>query len=56
MKRGANILIHMGASTFTADVRGADGNPVRFNLRQMDKQQEHRFRRELVKAFRKAGE
>jgi hypothetical protein len=50
-----NIVIHMGASVWTANVRGADGKFVEFNLRNMDGKQQHNFRRELVKAFREAG-
>lgn len=52
----ANIIIRMGAPYFDARVRGADGNYVHFNLRTMDKKSQHQFRRELVKAFRIAGE
>lgn len=50
-----NIIIHMGASAWTAKVRGADGNFVTFDIRAMDGKQQHTFRRELVKAFREAG-
>lgn len=52
----ANIVIRMGASKFTADVRGADGNMVSFDINNMDKKAQHQFRVELVKAFRIAGE
>jgi hypothetical protein len=33
----------------------ADDNFVTFNLRKMERREQHRFRRELVKAFREAG-
>jgi hypothetical protein len=55
MQAKSNIIIHMGASVWTAKVRGADGKFVEFNLRAMDGKQQHNFRRELVKAFREAG-
>jgi hypothetical protein len=48
----SNIIIRMGAGKFTADVRGADGNAVHFNIGKMKPQAQHQFRRELVKAFR----
>lgn len=51
-----NIVIHMGASKFTADVRGADGNMVRFNLHKMTAKEQHVFRRELTFAFRQSRE
>ena len=50
-----NIIIHMGASTWTAKVRGGDGKFVTFDIGRMDGKQQHTFRRELVKAFREAG-
>lgn len=55
MSKQPNIVVHMGASTWTANVRGADGKFVEFDLRAMDGKQQHNFRRELVKAFREAG-
>jgi hypothetical protein len=51
-----NIIIRMGASKFTADVRGADGNMVRFDLGKMQAKEQHTFRRELTKAFRQSRE
>lgn len=51
-----NIIIRMGASKFVADVRGADGAFVTFDLNKLDKRGQHKFRVELVKAFRQAGE
>ena len=51
-----NIIIRMGAAYYDARVRGADGNYTHFNLRKLDKKQQHVFRRELVKAFRIAKE
>lgn len=54
----SNIIIRMGASKFTADVRGADGTFVHFNLNKLAKDPKanaralHNFRRELTKAFR----
>lgn len=52
----ANIIIRMGAAHYDARVRGADGEFVHFDLSRMDKKARHVFRRELVKAFRIAGE
>lgn len=52
----ANIVIHYGASTWTARVRAANGEFVTFDLRKMDRKQVHNFRWELTKAFREAGE
>jgi hypothetical protein len=45
------ITIHMGASTFTADVK-TDNGVTHFNINDMEPRNQHRFRRELVKAFR----
>jgi hypothetical protein len=50
-----NIIIHMEASTWTANVRAADDNFVTFNLRETERRERHSFRREFVKAFREAG-
>lgn len=55
MSKNENIVIHMGASTFTADVRHKD-KVVRFDIRSMDHKAEHEFRRELVKQFRNASQ
>jgi hypothetical protein len=44
--------IHMGASTWTVTVRGAEGQPVSFDLYRMDKDQRRTFRREFMKAYR----
>jgi hypothetical protein len=44
-----NIAIHMSAVTWTAKVRGlSDDKIVTFNLRKMERREQHRFRRELV--------
>jgi hypothetical protein len=50
-----NIIFHMGASTWTAKVRAVDDNFVTFSLREMERREQHSFRREPVKAFREAG-
>jgi hypothetical protein len=42
----------MGASKFDVTVRGADGQPVKFDLYHMDKDQRRTFTREFVKAYR----
>lgn len=54
MRKQANIIIHYGASTWTAKVRGADGEFVTFDLRAMGRKEQHVFRRELTKAFRES--
>lgn len=54
MKKRPNIVIHMGAGVFDAQVRGADGQMIHFDIRNMEPKNQHRFRRELVKAFREA--
>jgi hypothetical protein len=53
MKQG--ITIRMGASRFDAVVRTADTIRV-FDLRQMNRKEEHNFRRELVRQFKEAGD
>lgn len=47
-----NVTIHMGASTWTVTVRGADDKPVVFDLRAMDKNQRRTFHREFMNAYR----
>ena len=49
------VTIHMGANTFTVDVRGANGQPVRFDINKMDKKAQAQFRKELCIAFREAS-
>ena len=49
------VTIRMGAGEFTADVRNGD-QVVSFNLNKMDKQGQRTFVKELVFAFRVAGE
>lgn len=49
-----NVTIHMGASCWTVTVRGADGNPVEFDLYAMSKDQRRQFHREFMKAYRAA--
>jgi hypothetical protein len=46
------IIIRMGAAHWDARVRGADGKPVQYNFRTMDKKQRSDFHRELMNAFR----
>jgi hypothetical protein len=53
MKNKATI--HMGASRFDVTVRGADGQPVVFDLYHMDKEQRRQFHREFMKAYRAAA-
>ena len=55
MKKRANIIIHYGASCWTAKVRAADGEFVTFDLRNMKRHEQNTFRKELTKAFREAG-
>lgn len=50
-----NITIRMGAGKFTADVRNGD-QVVNFDLNKMDKKSQRTFSKELVFAFREAGE
>lgn len=54
MKNRATI--RMSASLWTATVRGADGEPVVFDLYRMDKRERATFTREFVKAFRQSSE
>ena len=50
-----NVTIHMGASRWDALVRSKD-SVVLFDLYRMSEEGRHKFRKELVKAFRIAGE
>lgn len=52
MKPG--ITIHMGASTFTAEVRTPSDGILRFDINQMTKHQQHEFTKTLVRAWREA--
>jgi hypothetical protein len=47
-----NVIIKMGASRFDVIVKGADGQPVTFDLYHMDKEQRRQFHREFMKAWR----
>jgi hypothetical protein len=47
-----NITIRMGAGNHDVLVKGADGKPVRFDLRTMKKAERSIFHRELMNAFR----
>lgn len=47
-----NVTIQMGASKFNVIVRGADSQPVSFDLYHMDKDQRRQFHREFMKAYR----
>jgi len=49
-----NVTIHMGASRFDVIVRGADGQPVVFDLYRMSKDQRREFHRTFMKAYRAA--
>ncbi|MFI4971114.1 MAG: hypothetical protein ACHP7H_00425 [Hyphomicrobiales bacterium] len=49
-----NVIIHMGASRWDVTVRGADGQPVVFDLYGMTKEQRRQFHREFMKAYRAA--
>jgi hypothetical protein len=51
----SNIIIHYGASTWTAKVRDGTGKFVEFDLRIMPTREQNTFRKELTKAFREAG-
>jgi hypothetical protein len=51
----SNIIIHYGASTWTAKVRDGTGKFVEFDLRIMSTREQNTFRKELTKAFREAG-
>jgi hypothetical protein len=55
MKKRANIVIRMGASKFTVDVRAKDGSMINFDMNKMNRKQQNHFRKELVVAFREAG-
>jgi hypothetical protein len=48
------VTIHMGASRFDVTVRGADGQPVKYDLYNMDRDGRKRFHREFMKAYRAA--
>jgi hypothetical protein len=52
--RPFNVLIHMGASRWDVTVKGADGQPVVFDLYAMNKDQRRQFHREFMKAYRAA--
>jgi hypothetical protein len=47
-----NVLIKMGASRYDVIVRGADGQPVTFDLYHMSKDERREFHREFMKAYR----
>lgn len=49
------IVIHMGASAFTAKVRHND-QIILFDFNRMEPKQKHIFRRALVKAYKEASE
>jgi formylmethanofuran dehydrogenase subunit A len=49
-----HVTIHMGASRFDVTVRGADGQPVTFDLYRMSKEERRNFHREFMKAYRNA--
>ncbi len=49
-----NVIIKMGASRFDVIVKGADGQPVTFDLYRMSKDQRREFSREFMKAYRAA--
>ncbi len=49
-----NVIIKMGASRFDVIVKGADGQPVTFDLYRMSKDQRREFQREFMKAYRAA--
>ena len=46
------IIIRMGAARYDLTVRGADGNPVTFDLKAMSKDQRRHLHREFMKAYR----
>jgi hypothetical protein len=50
----SNVIIKMGASRFDVIVKGADGQPVTFDLYRMSKDQRREFHREFMKAYRAA--
>jgi hypothetical protein len=50
----SNVTIHMGASLWTVTVKGADGQPVVFDLYGMSKDARRQFHREFMKAYRAA--
>lgn len=47
-------LIHMGASRWDVTVLDKKGNPVTFDLYNMDRDGRRRFHREFMKAYRAA--
>lgn len=47
-----NVIIKMGASRWDVIVRGADGQPVTFDLYGMTRDQRREFHREFMKAYR----
>jgi hypothetical protein len=49
-----NCTIRMGASLWTVTVKGANGEPVMFDLYAMDKDGRRNFHREFMKAWRNA--
>ncbi len=49
-----NVIIKMGASRFDVIVRGADGQPVVFDLYHMTKDQRREFHRTFMQAYRAA--
>lgn len=48
------MTIHMGASVWDVFVRGANGEPVVFDLYRMDKNERRNFHREFMKTLRQA--
>jgi hypothetical protein len=44
--------IHMGASRFDVHVKGADGNPVTFDLYHMNKDERRAFHKAFMQAYR----
>lgn len=46
------VIIHMGASRHDVTVRGADGQPVTFDLYHMTKEERRNFHREFMNAWR----
>lgn len=49
-----NVIIKMGASRWDVIVKGADGQPVVFDLYGMDINERRNFHREFMKAYRAA--
>lgn len=46
------VTIHMGASRFDVTVRDAAGQPVKFDLYRMSKDERKQFHKEFMKAWR----